>query len=175
MGYSWNLETESANELYNLIKSYKGEIYVFERTIGEIKSALDNAANYLKRRQPIKDLELRIGVELQNLDYFDLNIDNDTLRNIIEKDLKIKIQPDIEWENERNHKYNLDTEKIIEYISKPYETLLDQYAGSGNFVIACYNKNRNSIAIEKDNEIFSKMKDNIEENLGVTFDEIEYE
>ena len=118
MGYSWNLETESANELYNLIKSYKGEIYVFERTIGEIKSALDNAANYLKRRQPIKDLELRIGVELQNLDYFDLNIDNDTLRNIIEKDLKIKIQPDIEWENERNHKYNLDTEKIIEYISK---------------------------------------------------------
>lgn len=65
-------------------------------------------------------------------------------------------------------------EEIIEYISKPYETLLDQYAGSWNFVIACYNKNRNGIAIEKDNEMFGKMKDNVEENLGVKFDEIDY-
>lgn len=47
-------------------------------------------------------------------------------------------------------------EEIIEYISKPYETLLDQYAGSGNFVIACYNKDRNAVAIEKDSEMFEK-------------------
>ncbi len=66
-------------------------------------------------------------------------------------------------------------EEIIEYISKPYETLLDQFAGSGNFVIACYNKNRNSIAIEKDNTMFEKMKNNIEENIDVKFEEIEYE
>lgn len=64
-------------------------------------------------------------------------------------------------------------EEIIEYISKPYETLLDQYAGSGNFVIACYNKNRNSIAIEKNNEMFAKMKDNIEKDLDIKFEEIE--
>lgn len=56
-------------------------------------------------------------------------------------------------------------EEIIDYISKPYETLLDQYAGSGNFVIACYNKNRNSIAIEKDDDMFQKMQDNIRNNL----------
>ena len=66
-------------------------------------------------------------------------------------------------------------EEIIEYISKPYETLLDQYAGSGNFVIACYNKERNSIAIEKNNEMFKEMKDNIEKNLDIKFEEIEYE
>ncbi|MBP3799642.1 MAG: site-specific DNA-methyltransferase [Bacilli bacterium] len=66
-------------------------------------------------------------------------------------------------------------EEIIEYISKPYETLLDQYAGSGNFVIACYNKERNSIAIEKNNEMFEKMKENIEHNLNVKFDEIDYD
>lgn len=65
-------------------------------------------------------------------------------------------------------------EEIIEYISKPYETLLDQFAGSGNFVIACSNRNRNSIAIEKDKEMFRKMKNNIEENLDVMFDEIGY-
>jgi DNA modification methylase len=66
-------------------------------------------------------------------------------------------------------------EEIIEYISKPYEVLLDQYAGSGNFVIACCNKNRSSIAIEINNEMFEKMKDNIEENLDVEFEEIDYE
>lgn len=66
-------------------------------------------------------------------------------------------------------------EEIIEYISKPYETLLDQYAGSGNFVIACYNKKRNAVAIEKNKEMFENMKDNIEKNLEVEFDEIEYE
>jgi len=63
-------------------------------------------------------------------------------------------------------------EEIIEYISKPYEVLLDQFAGSGNFVIACHNKNRNSIAIEKDTEMFEKMKNNIEKNLNVKFEEI---
>lgn len=66
-------------------------------------------------------------------------------------------------------------EEIVEYISKPYETLLDQFAGSGNFVIACHNKDRNTIAIEKDNSMFEKMKNNIEENLDVKFEEIEYE
>ena len=53
-----------------------------------------------------------------------------------------------------------------------YETLLNQYAGSGNFLIACYNKERNSIAIEKNNEMFEKMKDNIEKNLDIKFDEL---
>ena len=66
-------------------------------------------------------------------------------------------------------------EEIIEYISKPYETLLDQFSGSGNFVIACYNKQRNAVAIEKDKEMFGKMKNNIEKNIDVTFEEIEYE
>lgn len=65
-------------------------------------------------------------------------------------------------------------EEIIEYISKPYETLLDQYAGSGNFIIACSNKNRNGIAIEKDNDMFKKMKNNIEKNLDIEFEEMEY-
>ena len=64
-------------------------------------------------------------------------------------------------------------EEIIEYISKPYETLLDQFAGSGNFVVACYNKNRNSIAIEKNDAMFLKMKHNIENNLDIKFDQID--
>lgn len=64
-------------------------------------------------------------------------------------------------------------ETIIKYISKPYETLLDQFAGSGNFVIACFNTSRNSIAIEKDRETFDKMVDNIESNIELENNEME--
>lgn len=63
-------------------------------------------------------------------------------------------------------------EEIIEYISKPYEILLDQFAGSGNFAIACYNKNRDSILIEKNDEMFEKMKNNIGNNLNEKIEEI---
>lgn len=56
-------------------------------------------------------------------------------------------------------------EEIIAYISNPFETLLDQYAGSGNFVIACLNTSRNSIAIEKNEDMFNKMVDNIESQI----------
>lgn len=66
-------------------------------------------------------------------------------------------------------------ENIICYISKPYETLLDQFAGSGNFVIACFNTKRNSIAIEKNDAMYDKMLNNIEsqvdlENLDIERD-----
>lgn len=71
-------------------------------------------------------------------------------------------------------------ESIIKYISNPFETLLDQYAGSGNFVVACLNTRRNSIAIEKDETMFDKMIENIQSqvelnDLGIeeTNDEIE--
>lgn len=56
-------------------------------------------------------------------------------------------------------------EQIIEYISKPCETLLDQFGGSGNFVVACANKERNSIAIEIDKKMFDKMAANIKEQV----------
>ncbi|MBP3920145.1 MAG: site-specific DNA-methyltransferase [Bacilli bacterium] len=61
-------------------------------------------------------------------------------------------------------------EDIICYISKPYEVLLDQFAGSGNFVVACFNKQRNSIAIEQNEELFQKMRNNIESQINETID-----
>lgn len=64
-------------------------------------------------------------------------------------------------------------EDIISYISNPFETLLDQYAGSGNFVVACFNTKRNSIAIEKDNIMFDKMINNIEKQVDLEDYEIE--
>lgn len=61
-------------------------------------------------------------------------------------------------------------ESIIEYISLPNELLLDQFGGSGNFAVACMNKGRDSIVMEKDGVIFAKMKNNIESQLGIHFE-----
>lgn len=53
-------------------------------------------------------------------------------------------------------------EQIIQYISNPYEVILDQFAGSGNLAIACLNSDRYGIVIEKDPMMYEKMKFNIE-------------
>lgn len=64
-------------------------------------------------------------------------------------------------------------EDIIHCISKPYELLLDQFGGSGNFAIASLNTNRNVIVIEKDEETYDKMKENILNNNNDTVQEDE--
>lgn len=69
-------------------------------------------------------------------------------------------------------------QKIINLISKPYELLMDQFGGSGSFAIACYNTNRNCVVMEKDVDIFNKMKENIQKSLDVKVEiseEQEYE
>lgn len=116
MGYSWKLETDSVRELFDLIKLYNGSIYVFEHTIGEIEFALGNAIDCIKKRNIIQDFELRTGIELKNINEFDLELTKKSIRSIIEKELKIKIYPDMDWGSSKNQRYNLDTEKIINYI-----------------------------------------------------------
>ena len=66
-------------------------------------------------------------------------------------------------------------EQIVTYITKPYETILDQFAGSGNIVVACSNTDRNCIAIEKDIEMFNKMQENIKEQLHADIKQINIE
>lgn len=58
-------------------------------------------------------------------------------------------------------------EDIIQHISKPYELLLDQFGGSGNFAIASLNTNRNAIVIEKDEETYNKMEENIKSKINI--------
>ncbi len=61
--------------------------------------------------------------------------------------------------------------EIINYISKPYEVLLDQFGGSGNFGIACLETDRYGIIIEKDPEMYEKMKLNIELSAQEQFED----
>ncbi|MCI9093678.1 MAG: site-specific DNA-methyltransferase [Coprobacillus sp.] len=67
--------------------------------------------------------------------------------------------------------------EIINYISKPYEVLLDQFGGSGNFGIACLETDRYGIIIEKDLEMYERMRSNIENSIHQQIEDIydEYE
>ena len=64
-------------------------------------------------------------------------------------------------------------EEIIQYITQPYEVVLDQFAGSGNIAIACLNTERDCIAIEKDVSMFEKMKNNIMQQTNTIITELQ--
>lgn len=57
-------------------------------------------------------------------------------------------------------------EAIINYISLPNELILDQFAGSHNVVLAALNSERKVITIEKDENIFKKGLENINNLLN---------
>lgn len=53
-------------------------------------------------------------------------------------------------------------EYFIELLSRPGDTVLDTFAGSGSCGVACLNRNRKFVLIERDKKMFVKMKQNIE-------------
>ena len=52
-------------------------------------------------------------------------------------------------------------EYFVELLSNPGDTVLDTFAGSGSTGIACENRNRNCILIERDPAMFEKMQTRI--------------
>jgi hypothetical protein len=118
LGYSWQLEVDAAKELLNLITvEYEGNICVFEHTVGEIKGALAGASESLKRGEQIFDLELRTYAELKKCNAFDFDLYSVTVRDNIEKVLKFRIQPPVNWSNEDAVKHNLDWQALSGHIS----------------------------------------------------------
>jgi DNA modification methylase len=53
-------------------------------------------------------------------------------------------------------------EYFIELLSNPGDTVLDTFAGSGSTGVACHNLQRQCILVERDSEMFAKMKDRID-------------
>jgi hypothetical protein len=118
MGYSWKLEVESTRKLLNLIvEDYGGNICVFNHTIGEIECALLNASENLKNNKQISDYELRMYAELNNCDEYDFELYKDEVRKKITNDLNYYIQPDLNWNDTNLNKFNIDWEKLSDYIS----------------------------------------------------------
>lgn len=57
---------------------------------------------------------------------------------------------------------------IINFVTKAGETILDQFAGSGNLGLAALATRRNAILIEKSKEIYSRMLANLSMQIGVS-------
>lgn len=54
-------------------------------------------------------------------------------------------------------------EYFIELLSSPGDTVLDTFGGSGSTGIACHDRNRNCILIERDTAMYQKMKERIDQ------------
>ena len=120
MGYSWNLEKEAAQELVDLIRNeYGGNICVFEHTIGELESALYTAAECLSKNEAIIDPELRIYAELNNCNAYDLKLHGKSVKGMVKK-LGFKVTDEIRWSDEDIQKWNLDEDKIKNYIKEKH-------------------------------------------------------
>ena len=120
LGYSWNLEIESARELADLIqKDYGGNICVFDHTIGEIESALHNASEYLEKNEIILDNELRIYTELNTCSAYDMKLHSNSVRENIKK-FGFKIIEETNWSDKDVQKWNLDEEQLKQYIMEKH-------------------------------------------------------
>lgn len=66
-------------------------------------------------------------------------------------------------------------EYFVELLSNPGDTVLDTFAGSGSTGVACHNRGRNCVLVERDATMFGKMQKRIDEKTAldnfVTFDE----
>lgn len=127
MGYSWQLEVESAQEFANLIiKEYGGNICVFEHTIGEVESALYNAAESLKRGEEIYDYELRMYSSLNKCNEYDFKLFSQSVRQVITEKLKFNIQDFADWNQHSSITNNLDNEKLADFIKSKHPTWKDR-------------------------------------------------
>lgn len=63
-------------------------------------------------------------------------------------------------------------EYFVELLSNKGDTVLDTFAGSGSTGVACHNLDRNCILIEKDNVMFQKMQNRINEEISSNADKI---
>jgi DNA modification methylase len=58
-------------------------------------------------------------------------------------------------------------EYFVELLSRPGDTVLDTFAGSGSTGVACHNTGRNCILIERDKVMFGKMQQRIKEKTSL--------
>lgn len=127
MGFSWTLEVNATKELIELIiAEYGGNICVFEHTIGEIESALFNAADALKRGGKIYDCELSTFAYLNKCNDYDFELYSKTVRMKIEKELNFKIKPSSDWNDLNTRKHNLDWDKLCDFIKTRHPSWKDR-------------------------------------------------
>lgn len=139
MGYSWSLETEAAKELVDLIrKDYGGNICVFDHTVGEIQSALYNAAESLRKNEIIVDTELRVYASLNKCTDYDLKLHSQSVEGMIEK-IGCTIKPGVDWNEADTQLCNLNGEDVKIYIKSKHPKWKERAIDNDINTVNCIN------------------------------------
>lgn len=119
LGYSLIANVEAAKELIAEIQNVNGgEICVFEHNAREVENALSTAADDLRYRSYVSNYELRMFGTTNKFTEDDFKTSSRGARKTIEDVYKYKIVPSDGFYSQKNHKYNLDWEKIVDHIQK---------------------------------------------------------
>lgn len=115
LGYSIDVNVKAAQEVIQLIrKIHNGKICVFERTVFEIKSALQKASKESKDGC-FSDYEMYQFSILKNYEAIDFSILAESIEKIL-NDNNIEIEKDVNWNENLIQEHTIDTEKLIKYI-----------------------------------------------------------
>jgi hypothetical protein len=116
LGYSWDFEVSTANELVELIiKHFGGRVCVFDQTVKEIESALKKASRELNSKKSIFDYELRHFAQSNKWNSFDFDTASETVRGVIKK-AGFRIESTIDWDSDDFIKHNLDWQSLTNFI-----------------------------------------------------------
>jgi hypothetical protein len=120
LGYSSQLYVEAAFELVKMIREkYKGNICVFEHTIGEVSSAIYNAYTQLKSDYNIEDNELMLYYHnnKSELDLEDLRIYSESVEyELLEHGFRV--QKPIDWSDTTLWSDNIDIIQLETHLKK---------------------------------------------------------
>ena len=123
-----------------------------------------------------KSIALENGLDVKGLDSYQLRdlLEENGLPVSFMKGPAGMLPTDFDFQPRGKSEKVMEAEKPVElfdailpYITLPGEKVLDQFAGSGNLGISAVKSGRDAILIEKDEETFIKMKENIEESFGI--------
>lgn len=120
LGYSWPELVQETRELVDLIRNeYKGKICIFHHTYIEIYSALSNEVHALAYGEE-ENYELECFRKLHTYKKEKFELDILKLEAKITDVEKIEISEDVDVKTEKNQIYNLNCQKLNDYIKESY-------------------------------------------------------
>ncbi len=117
MGFSTETNIQMVREFVELIKNdYEGKICVFDKTISEIKIALNSAGDAFERGERIYDNELRLYAELNPTGAELFKERASAVKKYLTDVLNFELEPYINWTADENRRFFIDKEELKKYL-----------------------------------------------------------
>ncbi len=126
LGFTTEVYKDSVHELVKLITEvYNGKVCIFQRTLSEVANVIRKTRKAIKYGN-IRDLEMELfynehkdnSSEILSVDRIFENCgDEELLRKALTENGCFEVENDIEWQNRKNWKYNIDEDELKKFIS----------------------------------------------------------